>query len=1336
MARSWSSVDGPPQKRARLSSTNTEKELLAAVLSTNGYASSFNSNAFAFPDTHVAAATDFIFDITKYIPAGCLRIQRNELSTELWSSCSSWAAFAHPRHTFNPSGGVVLVNEVQEKLLNSQTLGHYHGLHNAGWIRMEFKVLNCDWGQVRIFILPDDIGRRFIDRHQPGLRQSMKSLLAHLDISAATWNAEWDESTTILHINSELDEGHVKDHATLFEVFNTLASPEPEPELIEDEMARNAMRQLLDSNIEGLSTTMYMYQRRSAAMMLQREVQPLRVLDPRLRLVKDANGSAWYCDLDAGLCLKEPRTYETALGGICAETMGLGKTLICLALILATRDMTSQIPVEFSVGTIPTRTRVGSLKDMCAAAIGRTGTPWKKHFATLKAEGYDYSQCTEAIREAPGFYLLPPPPARRQSRNPVIIPPRKIYLTAATLVIVPPNLVKQWMQQIKLHTSGLKVLVMDSLKKKLPPALEIAEHDLVLFSKQRFDQEARDGSDEQGRRETTTTRVCRCPYIGDTRVRDCTCFNVNQVYRSPLKDLHFKRLITDEGHTFGNSAHSSSTDGITVVDYLRLSARWIVSGTPTQGLYGAEVTIHSASNHNSPRAPQPDTILDEAETVTSSASTPSASNSSSSTESPKTILRNKVSEKQNIDNFNRQERKDLEKLGNIATTYLKARPWANTRDDRDTASWSQYVMQPRHGSKCHGNMACLRTTLEGMIIRHRPEDVERDVVLPPLHTRIVILEGSLLDKMSLNIFSMMITSNAVTSERKDADYLFHPKQRKALFELVSNLRQASFFWSGYAAAEVRTTIEIAQNFLEKKEVAVSEGDEKLLSEAIEAGNIVLSNNIWHAISKWHEMPMYVRTECEEEVRKAWSLDGESKDPTLIGASMLHSMQKYVSSHLWKDDPSEGLAQDGILTMQAAETAQEPAPVKRPKKKNEDKDPKLVKRVAAPPALAGGVKVGGSSTSKKRARTSSVADLSAAANEILLLDVESVSGNSMPERSITSRRNSIPKSVLKSAKGPEVAGTLDESSPLRNAAIISTASTKLTYLINQIVRLHTEEKIIVFYEADNVAYYIAQALECLNIKHLIYAKTLTTARRSQYVVTFNHSEVFRVLLMDVSQAAFGLDLSSASRVFFVNPVFSPQIEAQAVKRAHRIGQHKPVYVETLVLKGSIEEVILERREHMSKEEHNKCKNILDDETLYDWIRNVRFLSVFPDSLPGPEQMADLDTPYPIFGRTTVAAHDPDADLVADDAASPTKKHKQGPLVTKPADRYGTGTTEMTRADCITIPDSPLPDEDENKSLGHGRNGPQKSILEDSGATALDPASAPKMPKRTRFADDSD
>jgi len=58
-------------------------------------------------------------------------------------------------------------------------------------------------------------------------------------------------------------------------------------------------------------------------------------------------------------------------------------------------------------------------------------------------------------------------------------------------------------------------------------------------------------------------------------------------------------------------------------------------------------------------------------------------------------------------------------------------------------------------------------------------------------------------------------------------------------------------------------------------------------------------------------------------------------------------------------------------------------------------------------------------------------------------------------------------------------------------------------------------------------------------------------------------------METKVAAHGLNVTAASRVFFLNACWQRSVERQAIKRAHRIGQTKPVYVETLILKDTIE-----------------------------------------------------------------------------------------------------------------------------------------------------------------------
>lgn len=925
--------------------------------------------------------------------------------------------------------------------------------------------------------------------------------------------------------------------------------------------------------------------------------------------------------------------------------LGVGKTLICLALILATRDIPPGIPDKYSVGTFPVRPRVGSLLDMSAATIGRTGTPWKCYFNELRKKGLEFERCNDAIRRSTGFYYIPRPAARRLHRRPIDPSPRKVYLTTATLIVVPANLVRQWESEIKIHTSGiLKVLVLCKNADKLPQATELAEYDIILFSRQRFEKESRDGTDASGRRIAIIPHKRSC-LVGMNEL--CDCFD-NIAYHSPLRDLHFKRLIIDEGHTMGNSNSNVASNAVIVVDFLNVSSRWIVSGTPTQGLYDESILT-----------------MDEVRDI---------SNSDTG------LGQSSVLSTSNMTIDPEQERRDLEKLGNIVTHYLKARPWANTREGGDIASWSQYVMQPRHGSWDRGNtewfvqilailcyilltiMCSLRKTLEDMIIRHRVRDIEDEVKMPPLKQKFVYLDGSLQDKLSLNLFSLVITSNAITSERKDADYLFHPKQRRELDTLVANLRQASFFWSGIQKDDVEFTIKVAKSFL-KSEVYMTHDDRHLLQKVVDIGSTALSNPIWLLASKYHEIPFYVENEFGAGVRASWALDSKDQNPTLLGVSQLLSLQKFVNTPLAKRPGSEGLK---IAGEKAMEIALRPIPSALTYK---SKVRKIQRKLNRDLRSLAGVLVDRDSSLKKAEETFETND-SVLNTPPIYQDLfnGSASTNTNKPGSPTRTPDAI-KALQKQVQqgvvnlsspsvtenplndGP-VTLNMDQSEStdvtqsevsFASTNILSTSSSKLSYLVSQVAKYQKDEKIIIFYDAENTAYYIAQALEAINVESLIYAKALSSDTRSRYIVKFNTSPRFRCLLMDLSQAAFGVNVPSASRVFFVNPVLNKQIEAQAVKRAHRIGQSRPVYVETLVLKGSVEEVILERRNVMSNDEQKKCKTILDDKPMYDWIKNLRFVAMPEGDIPSTEQMAKLDVPQPIFDFTKDIDSDEDATL---------------------------------------------------------------------------------------------
>ena len=201
----------------------------------------------------------------------------------------------------------------------------------GGWVRLFVKmhkdipsVLN-----VRVYVLPDDVGRRYMDRNiesQSSKRLQLKKLILFLDLSAQAWAGDRTEQLT--HAIRTLDKSKEKgpgDEDSLFYLFNTITLPAPTAAGVECQYSRQAMSSLLDSasKLGGLRTELYPYQRRSAATMIRREVKPARVLDPRLEPFEGPVGKNFYYDRETGILLRDRRTYEEARGGILAETMGL-----------------------------------------------------------------------------------------------------------------------------------------------------------------------------------------------------------------------------------------------------------------------------------------------------------------------------------------------------------------------------------------------------------------------------------------------------------------------------------------------------------------------------------------------------------------------------------------------------------------------------------------------------------------------------------------------------------------------------------------------------------------------------------------------------------------------------------------------------------------------------------------------------------------------------------------------------------------------------------------------------------------------------------------------------
>ena len=97
---------------------------------------------------------------------------------------------------------------------------------------------------------------------------------------------------------------------------------------------------------------------------------------------------------------------------------------------------------------------------------------------------------------------------------------------------------------------------------------------------------------------------------------------------------------------------------------------------------------------------------------------------------------------------------------------------------------------------------------------------------------------------------------------------------------------------------------------------------------------------------------------------------------------------------------------------------------------------------------------------------------------------------------------------------------------------------------------------------------------LNEKHLAYAYLDGNTRdRHREVERFQQNEELRIFLISLKAGGVGLNLTAADYVFILDPWWNPAVEAQAVDRAHRIGQQRTVFTYKFITKNTVEEKIL-------------------------------------------------------------------------------------------------------------------------------------------------------------------
>ncbi|HOO07995.1 MAG TPA: DEAD/DEAH box helicase [Ruminococcus sp.] len=140
------------------------------------------------------------------------------------------------------------------------------------------------------------------------------------------------------------------------------------------------------------------------------------------------------------------------------------------------------------------------------------------------------------------------------------------------------------------------------------------------------------------------------------------------------------------------------------------------------------------------------------------------------------------------------------------------------------------------------------------------------------------------------------------------------------------------------------------------------------------------------------------------------------------------------------------------------------------------------------------------------------------------------------------------------------------------------------------------KILIFSTYTSMLHLIQEELEKNELyKKIIYYLDGKIKDRSDVVAQFESADE-GIFLISIKAGGVGLNLVSAQDVIIYDPWWNPFVEQQAVDRAYRIGQDKPVTVYKLVAANTIEERIVEMQKDKEHDFDELINGISTDKNI--------------------------------------------------------------------------------------------------------------------------------------------
>lgn len=172
--------------------------------------------------------------------------------------------------------------------------------------------------------------------------------------------------------------------------------------------------------------------------------------------------------------------------------------------------------------------------------------------------------------------------------------------------------------------------------------------------------------------------------------------------------------------------------------------------------------------------------------------------------------------------------------------------------------------------------------------------------------------------------------------------------------------------------------------------------------------------------------------------------------------------------------------------------------------------------------------------------------------------------------------------------------------LRAGHLQGQGSSKIEALMEQIDSKSVQHKILVFSQFVSMLDLIGEELEKSGIQYV--SLTGATRNREAAVDRFQNDPGVRVFLLSLKAGGTGLNLTAANYVYLVDPWWNPAVEAQAIDRAYRIGQHQNVQAIRLICPGTVEEKMMllqQSKKALSTELVQSGHDFFSTMTAEDW-----------------------------------------------------------------------------------------------------------------------------------------